>query len=129
MIDDIMNEITEIERVKVTDLRRAAAELLNRVCYGGARIIITSSGKERAALVSVGDLERLLRLPQDEGEPQEIVARWLDQHLGEDITWEKLYLALVDAGGLLERLGVLAALPRAARDMERLLALERDEAG
>ena len=52
----------DIERVAVTRLRRAAADLLNRVCYGGERFIVTSSGKERAALVSVGDLERLLAL-------------------------------------------------------------------
>lgn len=52
----------DIERVAVTRLRRAAAELLNRVCYGGARIIVTSSGKERAALVSIDDLEVLLSL-------------------------------------------------------------------
>ncbi len=56
----------DIERVSVTQLKRDTSNLLARVCYGGKRIIITSSGKERAALVSVGDLERLLRLPQEE---------------------------------------------------------------
>lgn len=62
-----MDTITKIERVAVTSLRRAAAELLNRVAYAGERFVVTSSGNERAALVSVGDLERLLRLPQEEG--------------------------------------------------------------
>ena len=70
-----MDKLTSIERINSTRLRRDTADLLNRVGYGGERIIITSSGKERAALVSVSDLERLLRLPQSEGEPQEIAAR------------------------------------------------------
>ena len=58
---------TMIKRVSVTQLKRNTADLLNRVCYSGARIIITSSAKARAALVSVDDLERLLALERDEG--------------------------------------------------------------
>ena len=34
-----------------------------------------------------------------------IVARWIDQHLGEKITYQETYLSLVGAGGLLEQLG------------------------
>lgn len=61
-------DIKEIERFDVTSLRRRTADLLNRVCYGGERFVITSSGKERVALVSVSDLERLLALERDEEE-------------------------------------------------------------
>jgi len=52
----------DIERMSVTRLKRDTADLLNRVSYTKERFVITSSGKERAALVSVGDLEVLLSL-------------------------------------------------------------------
>ena len=64
--NSIMDTIRDIERMSVTRLKRDTADLLNRVSYTKERFVITSSGKERAALVSVSDLEQLLRLPQDE---------------------------------------------------------------
>ena len=65
---NVTMDTKDIERVSVTRLERATANLINRVCYGGERFVVTSSGKERAALVTVGDLEQLLRLPQDNSE-------------------------------------------------------------
>ena len=103
-----MDTIADVERVNSTRLRRDTADLLNRVAYGGVRIIITSSGKERAALVSVEDLERLLALPQSKVE--EMVGGWLDQHF-EGAAWERVYLALVGVGGLLEQLGLTFTPP------------------
>ncbi len=101
-------DIKDIKRVPSTRLSRGTAELLNRVAYGGERFIVTSSGKERAALVSVGDLQRLLRLSQDEeGELQEIVGRWLDQNF-ESNTWER---ELVRVSELLGQLGIAFAPP------------------
>ncbi|MFJ2116806.1 type II toxin-antitoxin system Phd/YefM family antitoxin, partial [Streptomyces sp. NPDC087850] len=35
------------------------AELINRVGYGGARVVVTRHGKPLVALVSAADLERL----------------------------------------------------------------------
>jgi len=40
-------------------VRNGLAEALNRVCYGGERILIARRGKSVAALVSVDDLEML----------------------------------------------------------------------
>jgi len=41
------------------EVRNGLAEALNRVCYGGERILIARRGKPVAALVSVTDLEML----------------------------------------------------------------------
>ncbi|WP_157913119.1 type II toxin-antitoxin system Phd/YefM family antitoxin [Candidatus Promineifilum breve] len=42
-------------------MKRDVSDLVNRVAYGGERIILTSRGKPKAALVSIDDLERLRR--------------------------------------------------------------------
>ena len=45
--------------VSVSDARRDLAELVNRVAYGGRRIILQRRGKPLAALVPIKDLELL----------------------------------------------------------------------
>lgn len=49
-------------RVTVSKARETFAELLNEVCYGGWRVIITKRGRERAALVPIADLEKLIAI-------------------------------------------------------------------
>nr|WSZ94826.1 type II toxin-antitoxin system Phd/YefM family antitoxin [Streptomyces sp. NBC_00857] len=51
--------------IPVTQARAELAELINRVVYGGERVVVTRHGKPLVALVSAADLERL------EGERQE----------------------------------------------------------
>jgi prevent-host-death family protein len=45
--------------VPVTQARAELAELINRVVYGGERVVVTRHGKPLIALVSAADLERL----------------------------------------------------------------------
>ena len=47
------------EKVSIGRVKRDVSDLVNRVAYGGERIILTSRGKPKAALVSMDDLERL----------------------------------------------------------------------
>lgn len=47
--------------VSIGEVKRDISELVNRVAYGGERIILTSRGKAKAALVSMEDYERLTR--------------------------------------------------------------------
>jgi prevent-host-death family protein len=49
--------------IPVTQARAELADLINRVVYGGERVVVTRHGKPLVALVSAADLERL------EGEP------------------------------------------------------------
>jgi prevent-host-death family protein len=48
--------------IPVTQARAAFAELVNRVGYGGERVVMTRHGKPLVALVSADDLRRLAEL-------------------------------------------------------------------
>jgi prevent-host-death family protein len=54
--------------IPVTQARAELAELINRVVYGGERVVVTRHGKPLVALVSAADLERLDRLDEPAGE-------------------------------------------------------------
>ena len=58
-------------RISIGQVKRDISELVNRVAYRGERIVLTSRGKPKAALVSIEDYERLKR-----EQPEEAVARW-----------------------------------------------------
>ena len=51
-----MNTHVSIGQVKIN-----ISKLVNRVSYAGERIILTSRGKPKAVLISMGDYERLLK--------------------------------------------------------------------
>ncbi|MEU6218603.1 type II toxin-antitoxin system Phd/YefM family antitoxin [Streptomyces sp. NPDC047022] len=48
--------------IPVTQARAELADLINRVVYGGERVVVTRHGKPLVALVSAADLERLAEL-------------------------------------------------------------------
>ena len=64
-----------MSRISVTDTKRSFSELLNRAAYGDERIVVTSHGKPKAAIVSIEALERLKRLEETvaviEADPEE----------------------------------------------------------
>jgi prevent-host-death family protein len=49
------------KQVSIGQVNRDISELLNRVCYAGECIILTSRGKPKAALINLEDYERLLK--------------------------------------------------------------------
>jgi prevent-host-death family protein len=57
--------------VPVTQARTEFADLVNRVVYGGERIVVTRHGKAIVALVPAADLDRLEQL--DQPEPMTVV--------------------------------------------------------
>jgi prevent-host-death family protein len=50
--------------IPVTQARAELADLINRVVYGGERVVVTRHGKPLIALVSAADLERLESEPE-----------------------------------------------------------------
>ncbi|MFE5023343.1 type II toxin-antitoxin system Phd/YefM family antitoxin [Streptomyces sp. NPDC056656] len=54
--------------IPVTQARAELADLINRVVYGGERVVVTRHGKPLVALVSAADLERLEALGESAGE-------------------------------------------------------------
>ena len=53
--------------IPVTQARAELADLINRVVYGGERVVVTRHGKPLVALVSAADLERLEKLAEPVG--------------------------------------------------------------
>ncbi|MFE7776899.1 type II toxin-antitoxin system Phd/YefM family antitoxin [Streptomyces sp. NPDC057445] len=53
--------------IPVTQARAELAELINRVVYGGERVVVTRHGKPLVALVSAADLQRLEDLEGPQG--------------------------------------------------------------
>ncbi|MFI9201316.1 type II toxin-antitoxin system Phd/YefM family antitoxin [Streptomyces sp. NPDC053048] len=52
--------------IPVTQARAELADLINRVVYGGERVVVTRHGKPLVALVSAADLRRLEEAPAEE---------------------------------------------------------------
>ncbi|NPV07967.1 MAG: type II toxin-antitoxin system Phd/YefM family antitoxin [Anaerolineae bacterium] len=52
-------------RVSIGRVKRDLSELLNRVAYGGERVVLTSRGKAKAVLISVDDYDRLKNQTSD----------------------------------------------------------------
>ncbi|MER8015293.1 type II toxin-antitoxin system Phd/YefM family antitoxin [Streptomyces griseoluteus] len=59
--------------IPVTQARAELADLINRVVYGGERVVVTRHGRPLVALVSAADLERLEALDAREAERDEQV--------------------------------------------------------
>jgi prevent-host-death family protein len=53
--------MADVTEVSIGQVKRDISELVNRVAYGGERIVLTSRGKPKAALVSLEDFKRLVQ--------------------------------------------------------------------
>lgn len=59
--------------IPVTQARAELADLINRVVYGGERVVVTRHGKPLVALVSAEDLRRLEDMSPAAEAPDEAV--------------------------------------------------------
>ncbi|WP_171165859.1 type II toxin-antitoxin system Phd/YefM family antitoxin [Streptomyces sp. I05A-00742] len=57
--------------IPVTQARAELAELINRVVYGGERVVVTRHGKPLVALVSAADLRRLEETAAERDAPED----------------------------------------------------------
>ena len=62
-------------QISIGQIKRDVSELVNRVAYAGERIILTSRGKPKAALISMADYERLTQIDHKKSDIQV----WLTQ--------------------------------------------------
>lgn len=62
--------------VSIGKVKRDISALLNRVAYGGERIVLTSRGKPKAAIVSQDDYERLTKASGNEA--MDRLKMWLE---------------------------------------------------
>ena len=93
-------KVTET-RIAIGRVKRDISELVNRVAYGGERVILTSRGKPKAALVSIADYDRLQQeqgndrfrrwqawVAENEKLRAEILARREGEPLDVDALWQ-----------------------------------------
>ena len=85
-------------QVSIGQIKRDISDLVNRVAYAGERVIITSRGKPKAALVSMQDYERLLK---SEGRVADI-QKWLAETRALSDSIEKRRGKPVDVDAILE---------------------------
>jgi prevent-host-death family protein len=55
-------EVASMDTVSIAEIKRSISAIVNRVAFGRERIILTSRGRPKAALVSIEDLQRLKML-------------------------------------------------------------------
>ncbi|MEU5979761.1 type II toxin-antitoxin system Phd/YefM family antitoxin [Streptomyces sp. NPDC047315] len=60
--------------IPVTQARAELAELINRVVYGGERVVVTRHGKPLVALVSADDLARLEELDRSAAVDEQVIS-------------------------------------------------------
>ena len=73
-------------RLPASRARTDLADILNRVAYGGERIVLHRRGKDVAALVYLADLELLRTL---EGQLDNEAAEQALSEPGDSIPWDK----------------------------------------
>ena len=87
-------------KIPIGQMKRDISEMINRVAYGNERIILTSRGKPKAALVSMEDYENLQSL-QTPGETRLMTWMLATQTLAREIG-DKLGGSLVNVESLLD---------------------------
>lgn len=79
-----------MSEVTVVGLRNTLGDVLGRVAYGQERVIVTSRGRPKAAIVSIADLERL----EDLEDAQAVREGLAEYEHGELIPWAEAKAAL-----------------------------------
>ena len=79
--------------VSVSDAKISFSKLINRAAYGRERIVLTSHGQPKAALVSMDDLHRLEELE----DAQAVGDALAENERGETITLAELEAELSEA--------------------------------
>lgn len=77
-----------VER-RISDARESFSTTVNRVAFGGERVVLTRHGRPVAAVVPVEDLE-LLEAVEDARDLDEVRAALADPENRERIGWEEL---------------------------------------
>lgn len=95
--------------ISIGRVKRDISELLNRVAFGGERIVLTSRGKPKAVIVSLEDYERI---QQAEEQPQ--LSNWKAWLVRNGALTDRI---LAERGG--ELLDVDAILTETRAELER----------
>lgn len=78
-----------MSRLAASDAREHFAEILNRVAYGGDRVVVERRGKELAAIVSLDDL-KVLEAIEDRLDTDDALAAIEEADREGTIPWESV---------------------------------------
>jgi prevent-host-death family protein len=95
--------------ISIGRIKRDISELLNRVAFGGERIVLTSRGRPKAVIVSLEDYQRL-----QQGDEQAQLSSWKAWLAKNEALTGRI---LAERGG--EPLDVDAILAETRADLER----------
>jgi prevent-host-death family protein len=84
-----------VTTTSISELKSALSEFLNRAAYGRERIIISSRGRPKAAVISIEDLRRLEEL-EDALAAHEALEAY---EAGETTPWEQARAGLSEGSG------------------------------
>ncbi len=95
-----------MDAVNVVEARKSFSELVARVAFGGARVIVERRGRPMAALISIDDLRRLEAYERQAGLARErgLAALGQARRAREAILAERQGEYLPDTGGLIGEL-------------------------
>lgn len=74
---------------RISEARGSFSTTINRVAFGGERVVLTRHGKPVAAVVPIGDLH-LLEVMEDAVDLDQARAALAEAGKGERIAWEEL---------------------------------------
>jgi len=80
----------------VSELNLNVSVVLNRAVFGGERLVITSRGKPKAAIISLADLERFEEL-EDAQAAREALAEYRAGNMADFVPWEQAKAELAEA--------------------------------
>ncbi len=95
-------------QVSIGRVKREISELLNRVAFGGEKIVLTSRGKPKAVIVSLDDYEKI-----QQNEAQNRLNHWQNWLEANEVLSAKI---LAENAG--EPIDVDAVLAEARNDLE-----------
>lgn len=78
--------------VSVSEANSQLSRVLNRAAFAGERVVITSRGKPKAAVISINDLERLEELEDAQAARDALRAH----RAGETVAWENARSELLE---------------------------------
>jgi prevent-host-death family protein len=74
---------------RISEARESFSTTINRVAFGGERVVLTRHGRRVAAVVPINDLE-LIEAIEDENDLDDVRAALADPSNRERIGWEAL---------------------------------------
>ena len=86
-----------MKQVSLAEARDRLSALVNDAAHGGQRIVLTSRGRRKAALIGMEDLERLERTDTGAATIEREMLRWIERVEGAQRGWPRVKRSSTEA--------------------------------